>query len=70
MDVTTCKISPLNADFLRLSQSFLSSKSSALYEATTSSNTVSGTPPVLTFSKTRHTASLGISFSRVITGME
>ena len=54
--------------FLRAAQSSRSEKSPAAKEAVTNSNTFSVTPPVLTFSKTVHTASLGVSFPRLITG--
>ena len=51
------------------SQSFLSSKSSIAKIAVTNSKTVRETPPVFTFSKTWHTASLGVSLPKLITGI-
>jgi hypothetical protein len=56
----------------RARQSSLSRKSrwtlSAANVAVSSSNTLSGTPPVLTFSKTVQTASLGVDLLSTITG--
>ena len=54
---------------LRSSQSSRSGKSSIAKIAVTSSKTVRETPPVLTFSKTWQTASLGVSLSNRITGI-
>ena len=55
-------------DWQIASQSSRRLYSSAAKDAVTSSNTVSGTPPVLTFSKTLQTASRGVLLSNVMTG--
>ena len=75
--VTACRKSVLSSVLLilrrcnsswRACQSSLSRKFSAANVAVSNSKTLSGTPPVLTFSKTVHTASFGVPFVRTITG--
>ena len=66
---SVCKASMASSSLLSsLNQSFRNSWPEAAYIAVTSSKASSGFPPVFTFSKTTHTASLDVDRSRLMTG--